>query len=98
MEIFSPAEAQFPAARQRIQRMPLGALVVVPDEALAVFAADAGALDGHDARARSVGRAWPAGMMGLGLGLAFRVPILLPAREPSFHSSCLESLQMQRES
>ena|SRR5438445_55568 len=98
MEIFSPAEVQFPAVLQRIQRMPPGTLVVVPDEALAVFVAGGGALDVHDALARSAARVWPVEVTGLGLGLAFRVRILLPAREPSFNSSCLESLQMQRES
>ena len=75
-----------------------GTLVVVPDEASAVYVAGGGALDVHDALARSAARVWPVGVMGLGLGLAFRVRILLPAREPSFHSSCLQSLQMQRES
>ena len=98
MEIFSPAEVQLPATGQRIQRMALGTLVVVPDEASAVYVAGGGALDVHDALARSAARVWPVGVMGLGLGLAFRVRILLPAREPSFHSSCLQSLQMQRES
>src|SRR5947208_5906766 len=84
MEIFSPAEVQFPAVLQRSQAMALGIPIVYPDEALAVFGAGGGALDGHDAHARSAARVWPSGVMGLGLGLVFRVRILLPAREPSF--------------
>jgi len=98
MEIFSRVEAQPPAAGQGSQWMALGPVVVVLDEGPAAFVADAGALDGHGGRARNAARVWQVGRTGLGLGLAFRVRILLPAREPSFHSSCLESLQMQRES
>ena len=63
--------------------MVLGTLVVGPDEALAAFVAGGAALVARDAHARSDARVWQVAVTWLGLGLAFRVRILLPAREPS---------------
>jgi len=60
------------------------AVVPALGEGRAAFVEDRGALDGHDGRARSAARLWQVGMTGLGLGLAFRVRFLLPARQPCF--------------
>jgi len=82
--ILAQVEAQFPAAMRPSQRMALQPVLVVPDAGLAAYVeggAARGALDGHG---RNAARVWQVGETELGLDLAVRIRILLPAREPSF--------------